>query len=170
MEFISNYLSSDNVRIITGVIVILLGIMYMIKGIICFTNDRIAFWDGLPKVNGLVPNALIMPIKIPLMLISLFIINWQPDPKSLISEAHGMIVMFILGPFFIFLSLGLFVYGADKLELNGAQNLNLVLNGFNQQQALSSPYIIYSEYGGYRYPAIDKIGESLTKFFSKEIK
>ena len=169
MSFLLNYFTNDQLRIATGILLILLAIMYFVKGVICFTNDRIAFWDGLPKVSGLTANALVLPIKIPIMILSFFIINWKPNPKSLISEAHGMWVMFFFGPFFIFFALGLFVAGLDKLGCNGSETVNLALNGFNQQAAVSHPYVIYNEFTGYRFPNLKKIQDDLTESLSKKM-
>lgn len=162
-------LSEDQINLLWGYGSLILGSLYFVKGMICFLQGKVAYWNGFPSVKGCMAQIITAPLKWPVIFISMFLIHWKPNPKSLIKEMQGLFVMFIIGPMFIFLSLAMLVFGTDKLNLKGYEFANYVLNGFNERQATGNPYILYNQYNGYRFPIMVQIKSTLYNTLSKPV-
>jgi uncharacterized membrane protein len=135
----------DNlVSVLTGVLLIALGLSFFWKSILALFLGDVTYWSGF----------------LPITLISPLFIHLPPKEGTLIKKTRAFWIHFTVGPLFFFLSLALMSAGADQLGLPGSQAVNWVLT-MGKPNAPAA--ITYSRSGGYKLNFLKTMGDAIVK-------
>ncbi len=153
-----------SISLIIGIIVTLLGISFAYRCYRACVSGKINYWAGF----------------LPLSIISLVLIHTPPPPspvvgkkrpvnrddpppkRTLIREAQGLWVHFIMGPIYFAIAVLFIAAGCDLMGLPGIDTLNYLLNGGNKFAPVA---ITYDKRYHFQFPifvrAMERFGKNI---------
>lgn len=140
-------MSQDQINMLVGILLMLMGCVYIHKGYMAFIKGKMWYWQGF----------------LPFTLISPWVCVLPPKENSLIKVKEAMWVHAFFGPIFFFSAVVALSCGADLANLPGTKTVNA---GFTYFLPDKTPFIVFTKRNyNVQFPAIVSNSKKLAKLF-----
>jgi len=130
------------IKIVIGWVLMILGGSFAWKSIRAAVQGKLTYWSGF----------------LPITVLSPFFVHSKAKDGTLIKDATGLWVHFLMGPVFLVLSALFIAIGADLAGFPGTDTLNLIIGGGNPT---APPAIVYNKNYNFRFPIFSRVGHKL---------
>ncbi len=140
-------MSSDQISMIIGILVVILGCVYAHKAWMAGVQGKIWYWQGF----------------LPFTLVSPWIVIFPPKENSLCKVKEAMWIHLVMGPAFLISALVMISSGLDLTGLPGTEYVN---SFFTMGTPDKTPIIVFDKKRySLRFPAVVKTGQKAAKMF-----
>lgn len=141
-------MSNEQLDQFLGLLLVLFGCSFAYKFFLACVLGKSSYWSGFLPITVISPFFTHLP---------------RTSKRSLIHDAQGLWVHFLLSPLFLICSTLCFTAGAEFLGMPGVSVLNKILSGGKEGAATA---VLFDRHRGFRFPFLQRSTDTLARRIS----